>query len=61
MANNAKLSDNEQKIHDGIMGVLDDLVAEQGGIASVVYMGIRPRISAALSNPLDSLQDKDDK
>ncbi len=55
------LSDNEQKIHDGFMGILDDLVADEGGIAQLIYAGVRPKIAKALADPLDSLQDKDDK
>ena len=55
------LSDNEQKIHDGIMGILDDLVAQEGGIVAMLWMGIRPQVAEALANPLDALQDKDDK
>lgn len=54
------LSDNEQKIHDGAMGILDDLVESEGGIVTLIYAGIRPRVSEEVARFVDQLQSKDD-
>ena len=60
------LSDNEQQISDGILGVFDDLVSEQGGIAVFIWHGvpgrpgIRQEAQRNIDQFLDGLQNKDD-
>lgn len=55
------LSDNEQKIHEGLLGILQERIIEGGGILAILYATQQAKVDAKLAELVDQLQDKDDK